>query len=130
MLDLARERRIFLLQKAEKQLFEKLQVKSQIPLNSIKEDLQLLTTHYHRIRAMAQLSNLLKYMGDKTVELDYALNRKKPISEESFNILRTIAWGLYKVNSDQAPEFIRFFAPVIGDIRGADAFIDRQVGTC
>lgn len=130
MLDLARERRIFLLQKAEKELYQKLQGTMQIPLNNIKDDVQLLTTHFHRIKAMAMMSNYLKYIEDKVVELDFALNNKKPATDQTVNILRSIAWGLYKVNSDQAPEFLHFFAPLIGDIRRADHLIDRQVLCC
>lgn len=130
MLDLARERRIFLLQKGEKELYQKLQGTMQIPLGNIKDDVQLLTTHFHRIKAMAMMSNMLKYIEDKVVELDLALNNKKPATEQTVNILRTIAWGLYKVNSDQAPEFIHFFAPLIGDFRRADHMVDRQVNFC
>jgi len=102
----------------------------QIPLGNIKDDVQLLTTHFHRIKAMAMMSNMLKYIEDKVVELDLALNNKKPATEQTVNILRTIGWGLYKINSDQAPEFIHFFAPLIGDIRRADHMVDRQVTSC
>lgn len=47
--------------------------------------------------------------------------------QECLSFLQNAAWGLHRLNSDQAPEFIAFFRPLLGDLSYPDRFVDREV---
>ncbi len=64
---------------------------------------------------------------DKSILLEKCLQNPASLPEEIRNIVRTVAWGLVKLNSDQAPEFLQMFRPFIGDISKIDNLVDKNV---
>lgn len=124
-LDIHRERRISYLQKAEKELLAKLG-KGTVTLDSLKEDLKICTAHYQKIMAMNYMKRQIVYLEDKTLLIQNSYATPQMIGQIQ-NIIQSVGWGLYKLNSDQASEFIHIFRPFIGNLAALDNFVDRKV---
>lgn len=98
-----------------------------ITLESLKNKLAVLTGSYHKIQATGYVRKYIEFLNDKTILLEKCLQNPAALPQEIKNIILSIAWGLVKLNSDQAPEFIQIFKPFIGDISKIDNLVDRQV---
>ena len=122
-LDIHKEKKIYTLQKYEAKLKEKLE-RPGLSLDNIKEDLQLCVISYQRIRAMAMVKNYIKFLEDKTLLITKAFNDPS-ILKELLYMMKGVGWALYKMNSDLAPEYLNFFARIIGDVTRIDNQIDR-----
>lgn len=123
--DIQRERRITTLQKAEGKLKEKIN-KGGCTLNDIKEDLQICTMNYLRIKALNMITRQLMYLEERGLQIEKDF-KGELYNEEARGLLRNIGWGLYKCNSDNTQEFLNFFMPLTGDVTKMDNYIDRQV---
>lgn len=122
-LDIHKEKKIYTLQKYEAKLKEKLEEPG-LSLVNIKEDLQLCVINYQRIRAMAMVKNYIKFLEDKTLLITKAFNDPS-ILKELLYMMKGVGWSLYKMNSDLAPEYLNFFARIIGDVTRIDNEVDR-----
>jgi hypothetical protein len=126
-LDLSKDRRIEKLKKDENQLYEYITRSSQVSLNGLKEKLASLTSSYHKIQATAYLRRHIGFLEGKTILLEKCLQNPALIPHDIKNIIISSAWGLVKLNSDQAPEFAQLFKPFIGDVTRIENLVDRQV---
>ena len=124
-LDLNKDRRIHLLQKAEAELKEKIG-KSGTTLASIQNDLQMCVAQYHKIKAIAMIHRRVNFLQDHSILIEKSF-KDPSLLKECHNLLQNVAWGLHRLNSDQAPEFIAFFRPLLGDLAYAERFVDREV---
>lgn len=97
-----------------------------ITLNSLKEDLQICVGQYHKIRAIGILTRQIAFLQERSLLIEKGFKRQADI-QDCHNILRNVGWGLHRLNSNEAPEFLTFFRPLIGDINSLDKFIDREV---
>lgn len=124
-LDLNKDRRIHQLQKAESLLKEKIG-QGGTSLTSIQNDLQICVTNYHRIKAIGMLQRRISYLADHSILLEKSFRDPSQL-KECHSFLQNAAWGLHRLNSEQAPEFMAFFRPLLGDLQFPERFVDREV---
>jgi hypothetical protein len=97
-----------------------------ITLNQLKEDLQICVGQYQKIKAIGIITRQILFLQERNIMLEKGFKRQADI-QECHNVLRNVGWGLHRLNSNEAPEFIAFFRPLMGDISNLDKFIDREV---
>lgn len=124
-LDLHKDRRIHALQKHEAELKAKI-VRPGITLLDLQQDLQICVGHYHKIKAIGMLQRQLSFLFERSLLLERGFKDPSQL-KECHIILQNVAWSLHRLNSDQAPEYIQFFKPILGDISQVEKFIDREV---
>jgi hypothetical protein len=124
-LNLNKDRRINQLQKQEAALRERIGSQS-TSLQSIQQDLQICVTQYHRIKAIGMLERRIAFLAERSILLEKSFKNPTEL-RECLPVLQNVAWGLHRLNSEQAPEFIAFFRPILGDISHSERFVDREV---
>lgn len=124
-MQLNKDRRIHTLQKLEANLRTKINIPG-ITLSDLKEDLQISVGHYHKIKAIGILQRQLSFLQERTILLEKGFKYQTDL-KECLQVLQNVGWGLHRLNSNEAPEFLAFFRPLLGDITGFDNFIDREV---
>lgn len=127
-LELEAGRRIAVLEKKEKEL-EGI-TKGNPEMYFLKENLQICTANYHRILAIKKVISMVKYLETNSIYISQLLDNPQPVppNNEMVCIIRSVAWSLYKINLDQAPEFAEHFKSLIGRPRDFhDYQIDREV---
>jgi len=125
-LDIAKERKIESLQKQEKKLLENLKG-GQRSLNDIKEDLQIMTGTYQRIKAIGTMRRQILFLEERTVMIQKTFEGVSTHFHEIEPTIKNLCFGLYKLNSEQASEFNSFFKRLVGDLNSFQHQVDRNV---